>query len=390
MRTHKSLDMDVIIVEILPRLPAKTLIRFKSVCKSLNSVISSRDFVRLYLRHQTISSSAADKRLVVAGDQRINCYHLDPHATSSTKTFVMGPYMSVIGTSNGLLCIRLIKGNFCEYCILNPTTRIYLCIYTLDEEIGVKHSHGFGFDPENLDYIIVVFSDFRNNSAVKTRITSVYSLNKNSWRVINEIAVATDNILPFRKNGVLIGNNLLHWMFWNPTLDNYTIGCFDICKKKWTDDVVMPRLYYDPTCSKETYVADFGVFDDCLFSTFKNGIKNGYDVWVMKEYGVQESWVMFLSIPVSSCFKGSVITPVASCQSSDTVLVRLRYSSRLFWYNKVDGGLCDAKFDGAPNYLWDLQAYMCSRSLVHLQAYESPFVSNNNKFGLFCSRERVD
>ncbi|XP_074271025.1 F-box protein CPR1-like [Silene latifolia] len=369
MRTHKGLDMDVILVEIL----AKTLIRFKSVCKSLNFVISSRDFVRLYLRHQSLSSSATDKCLILAGDHRINCYQFDQHATTTPTTFVYSKTsrheeLAVIGTSNGLLCIRLIKGNFSEFSILNPTTRSYRCIRTLHEELGVGHSYGFGFDHENLDYIIVVVSDYLNNSAVKTRITSVYSLNKNSWRVVNEIAVATtDTTEGVRMYGVLIDNNLLHWMFWIPELRKHRIGCFDICKNKWTDDVLLPRFYYDLTWQKKIRIVDFGVIDDCLSLTFMDRIEKRDDVWVMKEYGVQESWVRMLSIPDFNCFQiRGGINLVACCQSSDTVLVRLRYSSRLFWYNKVDGGHSEAKFDVAPNFWDNIHAYMCSRSLVHL------------------------
>ncbi|XP_074271030.1 F-box protein CPR1-like [Silene latifolia] len=348
-----TLEMEFIVVEILTRLPVKTLIRLKSVCKSLNSLISSRDFTRLYLSHQSLTSSAADNRLILAGNGRINCYQLDPHATTSTTTFVYdetsASISSIIGTSNGLLCIRLTRGNFSEYCILNPTTRINRCIPALHEKHGVVHNYGFGFDHENLDYIIVVVFDYRNNCAVKTRITSVYSLNKNSWRVVNEIAVATDSMQAFRRYGVLIDNNLLHWMFLIPALHKHRIGCFDICKKKWTDGVLLPRFYYDPTWRKKSYLVDFGLVDDCLFSTFKDEIENRYHVWVMKEYGVQDSWVMLLSIPISNCIDGEVINPVACCQSSDMVLLRQRYTSRFFWYNKVDGGISEAKFDGAPN-----------------------------------------
>ncbi|XP_074271020.1 uncharacterized protein LOC141594938 [Silene latifolia] len=166
-----------------------------------------------------------------------------------------------------------------------------------------------------------------------------------------------------RKYGVLIDNNLLHWMFWIPTLHKQRIGCFDICKNKWTDNVLLPRFYYDPTCNKETYLVDIGLNDECLFSIFKDIVENRYNVWVMKEYGVQESWVMLLRIPVSSCFDGKVITLVASCRSSEMVLLRQRYTSKLLLYNKVDGGISEAKFGGAPN-CWNLQAYMCSRSLV--------------------------
>ncbi|XP_074271018.1 F-box/kelch-repeat protein At3g23880-like [Silene latifolia] len=371
MDVFEGLTMDVIIMEILPWLPAKTLIRFKSVCKSWNSVISSRDFTQNYLDHQSLSSSAADKRLILTGDRRINCYHLGgPYATTTTTTFFYtktNPFISVIGTSNGLLCIRLTTLNFNEYCILNPTTRICRCIHSrLHEQLGVGHSHGFGFDHENLDYVIVVVSVYRNNSVVKTRITSVYSLNKNTWSVVDEITFPIDNMNALKQYGVLFDNNLLHWMFWIPTLHKFRIGCFDICKKKWTDDCLLPQFYYDPTCNKKTNVVDIGLIDDCLSSTFNDMIANRHDVWVMKEYGVQESWVMLLTIPNSNCFKLEHTNPVAYCHiSDDMVLVRQLFTCRLFWYNKVDGRVSEAKFDGA-SYFWNIQAYMCSRSHVHI------------------------
>ncbi|XP_074266788.1 F-box protein CPR1-like [Silene latifolia] len=189
----------------------------------------------------------------------------------------------------------------------------------------------------------------------------VYSLNANSCTTL-DTEFPTDSAEGWHNHGIVINYYLVHWMFWSPLSRKRRIGCFDVCKMKWTDDVLLPRYYYDPT--HRNYLLDFGVLDGLLSASFENKVDSYFDVWVMMEYGVQDSWFKLFSIPISDNLQEGVI-PVASRSRSAEVLIRQRRSSKFYWYDRADGRMSEAKFDGAPDFS-RFEAYMCSRSMVKL------------------------
>ncbi|MFS7991357.1 putative F-box-like domain superfamily protein [Helianthus anomalus] len=50
---HPYLPYEVLQSEVLPRLPAKSIGRFRCVCKASYSFLSTPDFARMHLRYQT-------------------------------------------------------------------------------------------------------------------------------------------------------------------------------------------------------------------------------------------------------------------------------------------------------------------------------------------------
>ncbi|XP_074267297.1 F-box protein CPR1-like [Silene latifolia] len=226
---------------------------------------------------------------------------------------------------------------------------------------SIYSKKGFAFDPVNHDFKVVGFTDQRNNEGIDTRITKVYSLNANSCTTL-DTEFPTDSVVGWHRHGVVINYYLVHWMFWNPSLRKLRIGCFDVCKMKWIDDVLLPRYYYHPTC--RNFLLDFGVLDGLLCYSFENKVDSCFDVWVMMEYGVQDSWFKLFSIPISNNLHEGVI-PVASRNRSAEVLIRQRHTSKFYWYDRADGRMSEAKFDGVPISSY-FETYMCSRSMVEL------------------------
>lgn len=64
-RPNPSLPDDVIYI-ILSRLPVKSLLRFKTVCKSWLSLISSRDFIKTHLSMSTNNPHYAHHHLLLS------------------------------------------------------------------------------------------------------------------------------------------------------------------------------------------------------------------------------------------------------------------------------------------------------------------------------------
>ncbi|KAL9242638.1 hypothetical protein vseg_016621 [Gypsophila vaccaria] len=349
-----DLQIDFITAEILPKLPAKTLLRFKTVCKYFNTLISSPEFIRRHLRH----SLSSDHRLlaVPATYRTLHTFDLDslssaPSAASAAFYWPDdSPCVAVVGACNGLL---LISGSNRRLVVLNPSTRAYV-----DVPSAANKSLGFGFDHRNDDYKIVILFDSHNN-AIRSRTTKIYSLRSKTCNLVDR--TFPSDSLEERNGGVLIGDHLLHWMFWCPSKRKRRIGCFDVCLEKWKDDVLLPSYYYDP--NHKNYLLDFGVVDGILFSSFENRDDLSYEVWVMKEYGVEESWTKLLSVPISDELKGGVV-PVACRvgESRTQVLIKQRHVSRLFLYNKVDGVVSKVNV----RYRSGLQPYVFKGSLVSL------------------------
>ncbi|KAK9716059.1 hypothetical protein RND81_06G208800 [Saponaria officinalis] len=371
-----TLDYKVIFFEILPKLPTKSLIRFKCVSKYFNSAISSAVLMDLHFRHHHLSSS--DQHLLILPDKRsINCYNLHHPLSFSTPTSTFtwsdSSVISVVGSSNGLLCVFVqttdIHNSDIHMCVLNPTTRLHRDIHVSYDD--VRFNLGFGFDPQTLDHkLVIVHADY------KTLIARVFSLNTNSWNII-QTQFPDTLILERCNSGVLVDHNLLHWIVWNPSLIKRDIVCFNLSTNKWTNPVLLPEFYYN-TIHKNDILYDIGVIDGRLFSSFENKVEDRLEVWVMKEYGVQGSWFRLLSMPIPRGFHGSQVkllnifirrswhagtVPVYSREGSDEVLIQQRQREKLQWYNTRDGRLTDAVFNGAPNSC-DAQVYTCCTSLV--------------------------
>ena len=94
-------------------------------------------------------------------------------------------------------------------------------------------------------------------------------------------------------------------MFWNASLRKYRIGCFDVCKHNWVDDVSLPSYYYNH--DDQAKYLGFGVINDRLFLSFENLADCCIDMCVMEEYGVQDSWVKLLSVPGADELRGGVV-----------------------------------------------------------------------------------
>ncbi|XP_048490851.2 F-box protein CPR1-like [Beta vulgaris subsp. vulgaris] len=321
-----TLPYDIIMREILPKLPAESLLLFKSVSKSFKTVISSLEFINLHLQHGLSNTS---NRFLIhvhkhgAGD--FICVNMDSIKSPLYSTFdsihlyycYLGrtPVITV-GSCNGLLCMS--NALLPIFMVLNPCTGMSLNIpypirYTFFMRIGSFYS-GFGFDSIDNDYKIVLVLDYHyaqeEGGFMINRDVLVYSLKNNaskSWRLVHSISSPKESMIMidhrtqhhYRK-GVLINNHLLHWNF-NHSPNEYRIACFDLESENWVKDVPLPE-YYRETMKKKR-IKDYlhslrekGIQN--VFSVFlqKENSINCYDLWVMKEYGVKESWVKLFQI----------------------------------------------------------------------------------------------
>ncbi|XP_042477173.1 F-box/kelch-repeat protein At3g23880-like [Macadamia integrifolia] len=310
----KNLPEDIM-KEILLRLPVKSLLRFRCVSQDWQCLISDSSFITLYQnrnsRKENLSLFITDyytKTFYTVEDNSC-CKLFDMPAFTSTQ--LNGDIRSlcirnrVVGSCNGLLCLissvfRPSNILYREFIYLfNPTIRKLkklphscrcICLNYLETRLG------FGFDPISKDYKVVkiVYSyDNRTKSRIDHKDVWVYSLNSDHWRKLGDhipvpIPIPIPILIPSQRlelpSRTPIVNAAIHWLVSSWDKSSYSIFSFDLVHE------VFNELPQPPENGR---FEDIVVVGGCLsvFSRGRHSISYYLmEMWVMKEYGVKESW----------------------------------------------------------------------------------------------------
>ncbi|KAK9016741.1 hypothetical protein V6N11_079235 [Hibiscus sabdariffa] len=120
-----------VIVEILIRLPVKSLVRFRSVCKSWNSVICDPCFISTHLQ-ASLSNNTPFLLLSYWRNGKDNFFlHYDNDGLEEFKqlqfpAFGCSSYSLLLGSFNVLICLHFRKGDVSKFLLWNPS--IQKCI----------------------------------------------------------------------------------------------------------------------------------------------------------------------------------------------------------------------------------------------------------------------
>ncbi|XP_074343089.1 putative F-box protein At3g10430 [Apium graveolens] len=182
----RDIPEDVITV-ILSRLPVKSLLRCKSVCKPWLSIISNPSFIKSHLHNAIIASRKIPKianildpvQFLELQDLSFTCpVHIDfivmPHLFHET---LLEPH--VIGCYNGIICLCDMSGMSVYF--WNPSIRQCMKIPSPPIHECLGASINFGYDLINNDYKLLIVN-YRQNSDNQSSIIQVYSANAGSWR----------------------------------------------------------------------------------------------------------------------------------------------------------------------------------------------------------------
>ncbi|KAJ8444624.1 hypothetical protein Cgig2_023687 [Carnegiea gigantea] len=331
-----KLPMEILLDEILPRLPVKSLLRFKCVCKFFRTLIPSPEFIHRRLRHSL--SSDVDRLLILTEKLGgVRSFHWDSPEFPAVSLPFCGEVLFLGGSCNGLVCIGTPSSSLI---IFNPSTGIYreVCYENSSlNDADAFTNYGFGFDDISDDYKVVkvtngIYYDFYPDDYYRfgvRREVEVYSLKSDSWSLVEK----TSNIDSMQQlgYGVLVDNHLLHWR------------------------------------NERTKLVHLGVLDGCLCLLTENSASiGGGNVWIMKEYGVKDSWVKFMRISFTDIHGGVEISPFAYARGSRSeILIRIKWDCKFFWYNCRDKTWRWAEIQWVPDYY---EACICKGSLVRLLA----------------------
>ncbi|XP_057801697.1 F-box/kelch-repeat protein At3g23880-like [Salvia miltiorrhiza] len=256
-----------IIEEILPRLPVKSLLRFRCVSKSWGSLIVSKIFVKKHHQNSMNNPSFPQQRVIIQKNSDewpmqcslmsilsgpTNTIPLSPLA-DPTNTTVTG--YEIRGCCNGLLCIR----NDENIQLWNPSTRISKKlpeIYNVD----FIDQLGFGWVESIDEYKVFVIVDDSNSIVGK-----VYSSKTKAWKTIELFS----DFVHHWPLVVFVGGKL----YWKNGLEK-VINFLDL-KSEVFGRIELP---FD----QEVY-GFVGVLGGFLCVLCFNYQIRGYRVWVMKE-----------------------------------------------------------------------------------------------------------
>ncbi|EYU40582.1 hypothetical protein MIMGU_mgv1a025106mg [Erythranthe guttata] len=173
-----ALPIEIIEIVLL-KLSVKSLLRFKSVCKSWNILISDPVFVRKH--HLRQLQSKGSENLFLLKNSEVNSYGFslvkfeEKGQKIETLQQVFGPYLwaTVLCFCEGLILISDLSNK--NFALWNPSTRTHTyfqaTFYCGEAAFGICH------DPITDDFKVVI---------AKSYDYSVYSCNNNSWTMLEK------------------------------------------------------------------------------------------------------------------------------------------------------------------------------------------------------------
>ena len=312
---------DEIVLEILARLPVKSLLRFRCVCKTWYSFITNLNFISTHFlcnkndgyvihmpkvtvmktyfhrSHSQICTLAFDRTFETISEFRI------------PFTFQSG-YPGLVGSCNGILCFTdFMTSKSNDVYLWNPSIRKFkrLPNTCLTQLSNVAVALGFGYDSQNNDYKVVRFPWTIGEPKLPPEV-EVYSLSSDSWKRIEFGISWRPNVLAHGFNFTLtfpFVSGHSHWMIENREEGGaqegrftYMILSFDVHSEKFKE-LPLPDEDDEGNCISKCLVTFKERLALIKFERFVCSI------WLMREYSVFDSWNKLCVVPVK-CYRNFI------------------------------------------------------------------------------------
>ncbi|OMO64937.1 hypothetical protein COLO4_31682 [Corchorus olitorius] len=318
--------------DILCRLPVKSVVRFKGVCKRWLLLTKDPKLIKLHLQRSTRSHTKGSLVSVSLEDNQLcsvdlSTLHITKAAINPLSKLPNLIYLA--GACNGLLCFSTWDGN--TITLWNMSTKDHKILPPLDpDEYGIQDQRlqlvGFGYDPCNDDYKVVrVYY-----CSTKGHIAIFYSLRLNSWGSNYEDEYEYHNFRQFYFwSWAVYVSGALNWIArTNNTTNHNEVHSTIIGLDLNTENARDLRFPYKPNDPLLFLIDSIGVLDGKLCAAGrKNGQEEVIDIWVMEEYGKEESWKILFSIDVNGVFLSSLMIIYPKLQLAGRGFWKLEYSS---------------------------------------------------------------
>jgi F-box interacting protein len=321
--------LDDLVYDILTWLPVKSLLRFRCVSKTWYSTIISPLFSTTHHNLNEAKSYSSDTQILIYWLAPDDHKHLtfneelctvvsngDHILTEISKYKIHHLHADIINFSHGMFCFATASNEH-----LSDNT-IYLCNPSIkklkkvvapptDFHVSLFYGSfalGLGYHSQNNDFRIlrIVCYNCIGGEEVPWAEAKVYTLSTDSWKRVVISLDSVPNIGPIvelKGSRCLFFNGALHSIVYSR--HHHFILSFDLNDERFRE-IMLPSNYKGNLVAVDESLV---LFKRCLaFLVF------GYDVdehcyarhiWVMKEYGVAESWTK-ISVPREelACFLG--------------------------------------------------------------------------------------
>ncbi|GLT54811.1 hypothetical protein SLA2020_279780 [Shorea laevis] len=326
---------DEAIIEIISRLPVKSLIKFRCVSKTWRSLISSSDFITNHLNRALSDPQYPPYLLFHYSDEQLQKErftlhsHEDPFPQNQSWEeeeeeeeaeggFFAHPSgfielhspverikLSLVNSCGGLVCLACGFLKFKNsYIVWNPCIRKSISVP--EPDIGFKSDPllpyvGFGYDSKNDDYKLVRLA----YSQVLPPMVEIYTLRTGAWRSVTAPGplyfISPDYLsnwsLPVFLNGKV------HWLASTPqhqgAICRNVIMTFDMEDEAF-GEMAMPKSL-EGVHDLDVFV---GLFDGLLAVLPRGRPSEFQSLWVMKKYGVSESWTKLFHFDMGKDLRG--------------------------------------------------------------------------------------
>ncbi|KAL3353650.1 hypothetical protein AABB24_018395 [Solanum stoloniferum] len=290
-----------ILLQILSTLPPTALLYVKSISKSFLNLTLDSEFLKLsrsasIIIHQFHSNRTNTLKILKFVVD--NNFDHDPIVDLDLQLYFPVDPVFLVGSVHGFVCFNYFFGDVDSIYILNPTTREYII---LPEPQRVRKwpnlvTYGFGFDPVRFEYKVIriyqeeIRDDDTNGFRYYKSEAQVYTIGKlGYWRSSVEHVMFCFGCRAYGVN--LYGK--IHWLV-SDANGNELICSFNLENELFESFPTAPG-YSKENCPN---LRSLGVFGSCL-CVCDNNVDTHFEVWVMKEYGVTDSWVKQIVINIS-------------------------------------------------------------------------------------------
>ncbi|XP_055809345.1 F-box protein At3g07870-like [Solanum dulcamara] len=294
-----------IVREILLKLHAKSLLRFTVVCKSWRSLITSSPFISTHLAQTPHSSNTLLVRRYITTRHK---EHYSLFQDSKNRPFSLNftselhfpfnfqrGYFSIVGSCNGILCLSDdLVGTLRNFVLWNPSIQkfITLPLPLIKPRWRYMSVLGFGADlPETGDYKLVRLVYSKNDGVVYNLPPEIeiYSTNSGVWRRVMGVEIK-HYIVEFFLSQAFV-NGAVHWIAYDVVPNGggvrSLVMSFSIADEVF-EDVMLPDALVGVIPTDLSIM----LFEESLAVVkYEREIDDSLcEVWVMKQYGVLESW----------------------------------------------------------------------------------------------------
>ncbi|CAL5381161.1 unnamed protein product [Camellia sinensis] len=283
-----------IIFDILNRLPVKSLLRFRCICKTFRHVISNLTFISSHLLYHHTNTTAATIFTFKHRSSSILSM-LQSSSSSQNPTILVHPFpnhtrdLHLIGSINGLLCLSQTL-HFHQRILLllwNPATILFKSLPPPTIQIAPRFlqlSLGFGFrfhsTTSSSDYKVVRIVSFKSHTRVE-----VYSSISDCWR---EIQVMDLRFYIHKLSCEVIVNGAPYWLL--STASNHYL-CFTWFDVQNDAFVMLPGLHFSGSYNETSVDCKLMDWKDNVDVAVCSPVNPCVDVWMLEDCcGGESNW----------------------------------------------------------------------------------------------------